>query len=126
MTPQQQTEQRQKQLLAIEKIENTPRPQKWVEIKKLVLELHPKLVQRDNDFADACKELRQKSTSNVGASKEFSLRNTMKLPDYLYQAITQLDPEIMIEMSGRNHGDQWRIGKQLYKAFPEYRIARTF
>lgn len=122
MTP----EQRQKHLQKLEKIENLPRPQKWIEAKKLILELHPHLVKVDQDFADACKELRQKSQSSVGASKEFNLRNTMKLPTYIYEAITKVDPEIMIEMSGRNHGHQYLIGKQLYKAFPEYRIARNF
>lgn len=122
MTP----EQRQKHLRTLEKIENLPRPDKWTEARKLLLELHPELVQKDHDFAEACKELRQKSASSVGASKGFNLRHTMKIPDYVYQAITKIDPELMVEMSGRNHGLQLLIGKQLYKAFPEYRIARNF
>lgn len=122
MTP----EQRDKHLKTIEKIENLPRPEKWREIKKLVLALHPELKPYDDDFADACKEIRQKTSSQTASSKEGNIRNTMKLPNYLYQAICKLDPNIMIEMSGRNHGEQRLIGKQLYNAFPEYRIARSF
>jgi len=122
MTP----EQRQKHLRTLERIENLPRPQKWVETKKLLLELHPELVKVDHDFAEACKELRQKSTSDVGASKGFNLRQTMKIPDYVLSALRNVDPDLMEEWSGRNHGLQILIGKQLYKAFPEYRIARNF
>lgn len=122
MTP----EQRDKHLRQIEKIEYLPRPQKWIEAKKLLLELHPELVAVDNEFAQACKEIRQNSESKVAASKSLNLRNTMKIPHYLYQTLTKIDPDLMIEMSGRNHGLQLLIGKQLYKAFPEYRIARNF
>lgn len=122
MTP----EQREKHVRTIEKIENMKRPEKWREIKKLVLELHPELVAGDNDFAEACAELRLKSTSRTGSSKTGNLRNTMKLPNWLYQSIKKLDPDIAVEMSGANHGLQLLIGKQLYKAFPEYRIARNF
>jgi hypothetical protein len=121
MTP----EQRAKHVKTIEKIENLARPQKWREIKKLLLDLHPELVPYDDDFAQACKELRQRSASKTAASKSGDLRNTMKIPNYLYQGIIKLDPDFMIEMSGRNHGHQILIGQQLYKAFPEYRIARA-
>lgn len=122
MTP----EQKQRHLRTIEKIENTPRPEKWREIRKFYLKLHPELVEVDREFSQACKEIRQASESKTGASKSLSMRNTMKLPNYVYRALTQLDPEIMIEMSGRNHGEQWRVGKQLYQAFPMYRIAREY
>ena len=122
MTP----EQRAKHIKTIEKIENLPRPAKWRETKKLLLALHPELKPVDDEFAQACKEIRQKTESKTASSKEMNIRNTMKIPNYLYQAIVKLDPEIMIEMSGRNHGEQRLIGKQLYTAFPEYRIARSF
>ena len=122
MTP----EQRAKHIKTIEKIENLPRPAKWRETKKLLLALHPELKPVDDEFAQACKEIRQKTESKTASSKEMNIRNTMKIPNYLYQAIVKLDPEIMIEMSGRNHGEQRLIGKQLYKAFPDYRIARSF
>lgn len=122
MTP----EQRQKHVRTIEKIENMPRPAKWRETKKLLLELHPELVQVDTDFCEAVKEHREKHQSKAGASKSLELRNTMKIPNYIMTAIRKIDPEINEEMSGRNHGDQWRIGKKLYQAFPEYRIARNY
>lgn len=122
MTP----EQRAKHLKTIEKIENLPRPAKWREIKKLTLALHPGLVSYDNDFAEACQELREKHESIVGASKKATLREPMKLPNYLYQALMKLDPELRAEMSGKNNGLQILIGKQLWQAFPEYRIARKF
>lgn len=122
MTP----EQRDKHVRTIEKIEYMKRPEKWREIKKLVLELHPELIPADNDFSEACKELRQKTVSKTASSKGGSIRNTMKIPNWILDAIRKLDPTINEEMSGKNHGHQLLISKQLYKAFPEYRIARNF
>lgn len=122
MTP----EQRVRHVRTIEKIEFMDRPDKWREIKKLVLELHPELVLADKEFSEACKELRQKSESKTASSKGLSIRNTMKLPNWLLDSIRKLDPQINEEMSGKNHGHQILISKQLYNAFPEYRIARNF
>lgn len=122
MTP----EQRQKHIATIEKIEFMERPHKWREIKKFMIELHPDLAQADKDFSEACKEIRQATVSKTASSKSGDLRHTMKLPNWLLDAIRKLDPEINAEMSGSNHGHQLLIGKQLYKAFPEYRIARNF
>lgn len=122
MTP----EQKAKDLRAIERIEFMPRPQKWREIRKFVLAKHPKYAAEDREFVQACKELRQKSESSTAASKSLDLRNSMKIPNYVYQALKLLDPEIAVEMSGRNHGLQEKFGEQLYKAFPEYRIARRW
>lgn len=117
-------EQREKHLKAIERIELATRPEKWRLIKKLVLELHPGFKIADKEFSEACKELRQKTESQTASSKSGDLRNTMKIPSYIYNAMVKLDPDLMAEMSGRNRGDQKQIGKQLYQAFPEYRIAR--
>ncbi|UOF78008.1 hypothetical protein [Caudoviricetes sp.] len=122
MTP----EQRQKYLNRIEQIEHMQRPDKWKAIRKLVLELNPELKKADDEFSQACKEWRQASASQTGASQQLNIRNTMKLPDWLYPQLIKFDPELKVEMSGRNHGHQLLIGKQLYKAFPEYRIARSF
>lgn len=122
MTP----EQRAKHLKTIERIEHLKRPEKWREIKKFTLELHPSLKALDHDFSEACKELRQKTESQTASSKSGTMRNTMKIPQFIYDAMIKLDPELLIEMSGRNKGSQELIGKQLYKAFPEYRIARTY
>jgi hypothetical protein len=122
MTP----EQREKHVRTIEKIELMERPGKWREIKKLVLDLHPELVPADDEFSQACKELRQATESKTASSKGGTIRNPMKLPNWLLDAIRKLDPAINEEMSGRNHGHQILISKQLYKAFPEYRIARNF
>lgn len=122
MTP----EQRDKHLKTIAKIENLPRPEKWQAIKKFILELHPELVEVEKAHCDACKEIRQKSEPKTAKSKGGDARMTMKLFGPVYTAITKMDPELMIEMSGKNNGDQEIIGKQLYKAFPEYRIAREY
>lgn len=122
MTP----EQRAKHVRTIEKIENMERPEKWREIKKFLLELHPELVPADDLHSQACKEWRQNNQSKTASSKLGSIRNTMKIPNYILDAIRKLDPEINEEMSGGNHGQQILISKQLYKAFPEYRIARNF
>lgn len=119
-------EQKQKYLKAIAKIENTPRPEKWRLIKKLTLELKPWLVQVEAGHAEACKELRIKNENKYASSKSGVMRNTMKLFGPVYTSITKLDPEIMVEMSGRNKGLEEKIGKQLYDAFPEYRIARLY
>lgn len=122
MTP----EQREKHLRTIEKIEYMPRPAKWREIKKFILDLHPELVPAEKEFSEGCKELRSNLQSKTASSKAGHIRNTMKLPNYLLDAIRKLDPEINEEMSGSNHGHQILIAEQLYKAFPEYRIARNF
>lgn len=119
-------EQRQRHLKAIEKIENTPRPEKWRLIKNLLLELKPWLVTAEAEHAEACKELRLKSENKYAQSKSGAMRNTMKIFGPVYQAITRLDPEAVVEMSGRNKGLQVKLGKQLYDAFPEYRIARRY
>lgn len=102
------------------------RPDKWREIKKFLLELHPELVPIDHNFAQSCKEMRQKNESKTASSQGGHMRNTMKIPQYLYSTLTKLDPDLLIEMSGRNHGAQEKIGKQLYKAFPEYKISRIY
>ena len=119
-------EQRQKYLKAIEKIENTPRPEKWKLIKKLILELKPWLVPYEEVHAQACKELRVKNENKYASSKSGVMRNTMKLFGPVYMAMTKLDPELRVEMSGKNKGLEILAGKQLYDAFPEYRIARLY
>lgn len=118
-------EQRDKHIKAIEKIENMKRPAKWREIKRLFLTLHPEFKTIDKEFSKACQEIREKTDSKVAASKGGHMQHTMKIPQYLYNALVKLDPELMVEMSGRNRGEQKLIGDQLYKAFPEYRIARV-
>ena len=122
MTP----EQKDKHLKAIEKIEKTPRPEKWKLIKKLTLELKPWLKPVEHDFAEACKELRLKNDNEFAASKSGAMRNSMKLFAPVYANMTKLDPELMLEMSGKNKGSQEKIGKQLWDAFPEYRICRKY
>lgn len=121
MTP----EQREKHLQSVDKIIAMKRPEKWRAIRKLLFELHPELVPAHDEHMQACKEWRQSTQSATASSKSGDIRNTMKIPNYVYQAIIKLDPEIMVEMSGRNNGDQIKIGEQLHKAFPEYRIARS-
>lgn len=119
-------EQRQKHLKAIEKIENTPRPEKWRLIRKLTLELKPWLIPVEADHAEACKEIRIKNANKYAASESGTMRNTMKLFGPVYTNMIKLDPELSVEMSGRNKGLEELIGKQLYDAFPEYRIARLY
>lgn len=119
-------EQRQKHLKAIEKIENAKRPEKWKLIKKLTLELKPWLIPLEAEHSEACKELRIKNENKYASSKTGTMRNTMKLFGPVYTAMMKLDPELKAEMSGKNKGLEELIGKQLYKAFPEYRIARLY
>lgn len=119
-------EQRQKYLKAIEKIENTPRPAKWTLIRKLTLELKPWLVPVEAAHSEACKELRIKNENKYASSKTGTMRNTMKLFGPVLTNLTKLDPELKVEMSGLNKGLEELIGKQLYDAFPEYRIARLY
>lgn len=122
MTP----ELKDKYLKAIEKIELTKRPEKWRLIKKLTLELKPWLIPVEHDHAEACKELRLKNENKYASSNSGTMRNSMKLFGPVYSSITKLDPEILIEISGKNKGDQEKIGKQLWDAFPEYRICRNY
>lgn len=118
-------EQRAKHLRTIEKIEGMKRPEKWRSIKEFTLELHPELSTIDKDFCDAVKELREAS-NKTASSATGELRNTMKIPQYIYEAIKNLDVDLMAEMSGGNLGAQELIGQQLYKAFPEYRVCRVY
>lgn len=101
------------------------RPEKWREIKRFLFELHPSYVELDKDFCQAVKELRDVSNKTASSAKG-TMRNTMKVPQYIYEALTAMDPEIMAESSGRMKGNQWKIGKELYNAFPEYRVARQY
>lgn len=121
MTP----EQKQKHLRAIEKIESTSRPAKWRLIKELTFALHPSFVPIDKDFCEAVKELRQAS-NKTASSASGDMRNTMKIPQYIYEALRTLDEDFMKEASGRNGGSQEQLGNLLYKAFPEYRVARQY
>lgn len=119
-------EQRQKYLKAIEKIENTPRPEKWRLIRKLTLALKPWLVPLEADHAEACKEMRVKNENKYASSKSGTMRNTMKLFGPVLTNMMKLDPELHQEMSGKHKGLEGIIGKQLYDAFPEYRISRLY
>lgn len=119
-------EQKQKRLKAIEKIEKTSRPEKWRLIKKLTLEIKPFLVPVEAEFCEAVKELRLKNENKYAASKSGVMRNTMKIFGPVYQNMIRLDPELSLEMSGKNKGAEELIGKQLYQAFPEYRTARIY
>lgn len=121
MTP----EQRAKHVKTIEKIENMKRPEKWREIRKFMFELHPELVTIDHDFCEAVKELREQS-NRTASSKSGEMRNTMKIPQYIYEALRTLDEGFMEEMSGKNLGAQEQFGYQLYKAFPFYRVCRNY
>lgn len=118
-------EQRAKHLRTIAKIENMKRPEKWSAIRDFTLELHPELRVIDKEFCEAVKEIREQS-NKTASSASGELRNTMKIPQYIYQAIRNLDVDIMEEMSGKNNGYQELIGKQLYNAFPMYRVARVY
>ena len=119
-------EQKQKYLKAIEKIENTKRPEKWRLIRDLTLELKPWLKPLEAGHNEACKELRIKNENKYASSKSGAMRNSMKLFGPVYQNMIRLDPELQLEMSGKNKGTEEFIGKQLYDAFPEYRIARIY
>lgn len=117
-------EQKEKHLKAIEKIESLPRPQKWREVKKFVLSIHPELRAIDKEYMQACKEMRQGLNSDTASSELGTLSLTMKIPTYVYQALIKFDPEIVEEASGRNKGYQYQIMQEMAKAFPEYRVAR--
>lgn len=126
MTP----EQRDKYLKAIEKIEKAARPEKWRLIKKLCIEVwstqKPWLILAEHEHAEACKELRLKNENKFAASKSGAMRNSMKLFGPVYSELRRFDPELQIELSGKNQGAQELIGKQLWDAFPEYRICRNY
>ena len=122
MTP----EQRQKHLKALEKIEHAKRPAKWRLIRDLLFELKPWLKPLEKAHNEACKELRQKNENEFAASKAGTTRNTMKLFGPVYSALIKADPDLKAELSGLNKGDQQLIGKNLWDAFPEYRICRKF
>jgi hypothetical protein len=119
-------EQKDKYIKAIAKIEQAKRPEKWKLTKNLILEIKPWLVPAEAEFSEACKELRLKNENKYAASKSGAMRNSMKLFGPVYTAMLKLDPELHIEMSGKNKGIQELIGKQLWDAFPEWRICRNY
>lgn len=119
-------EQEYKYIRAIENIELAQRPEKWKLIKKLTLELHPQLAKLEAEHSEACKELRIKNKDKHASSKSGTMRNTMKMFGPILIAMYKLDPQFKIEMSGKNKGLEELAGKQLYDAFPEYRIARAY
>lgn len=119
-------EQKAKYLKAIEKIEHAARPEKWRLIKNLTFELKPWLALEEAEHSQACKELRQTNQNKHASSKSGAMRETMKLYNPVFQNIRRLDPSIEEEMSGRNQGAQEFIGKQLWDAFPEWRVSRVY
>lgn len=121
MTP----EQRQKYIKAIERIENAPRPEKWRLTKQLILELKPWLVENEKEHCDACKELREAS-DKFAASKSGELRHSMMIYGPVFTAMRKIDPDLNVEMRAKNNASAALIGKQIWEAFPEYRIARNY
>jgi hypothetical protein len=119
-------EQKQKHLKAIEAIENAARPEKWRLTKKLILELKPWLVEAEKEHCEACKELREATENKFASSKTGVMRNSMKIYGPVFSALVKLDPELKVEMNARNNASTPLIGKQLWEAFPEYRIARNY
>jgi hypothetical protein len=119
-------EQRVKYVKAIERIELAPRPEKWRLTKQLILELKPWLVDEERQHCDACKEIRQASQDKYAASQTGVMRNSMKLYGPVYAAMVKLDHELKTELNASNKFTTPLIGKQLWEAFPEYRIARNY
>lgn len=119
-------EEKAKYVKAIEKIELADRPEKWRLIKKLVLDMKPWLKIAEAEHSQACKELRQANENKHDSSASMTMRGTLKLFGPVYENIMRLDPEIRVEMSGRNRGTQELIGKQLWDAFPEWRTCREY
>jgi len=50
----------------------------------------------------------------------------MKLYGPVYTTLTKLDPELKQEMGSYKNANAATAGKQLWDAFPEYRIARNY
>lgn len=126
MAPDISPAQRDKFLKSIEKIELADRPEKWRLIKKFTFDLKPWLKDEEAAHSEACKELRQKNENKYAASKSGTMRETMKLYNPVYQNLIRLDPELSVELSGRVKDADKFIGKQLWDAFPEWRISRTY
>lgn len=119
-------EQHQKYLKALERIELAGRPEKWRLARKLLFELKPWLVAEEHDHNEACKEIRLKNADKYAASKSLTMSNKMKLYGPVYSTIIKIDPDLKGALSGTNKGLQAEIGKQLWDAFPEYRICRNY
>lgn len=121
------TNPRQQQLDEIERIENLPRPHIWRATKDFVLRLHPEFRDIDRQFVEACREIREADLTNkTASSKSGSMRNTMKIPQFIYEALIAMDPPLLEDISGKNGEAAAMMGKKLYNAFPEYRIARAY
>lgn len=117
---------RQQQINEIARIESLPRPRKWTETKRFLFALRPDLKAVDKGFVEAVKEMREQNDNKFAASTGGNMRNTMKIPQYIYDAILGMDPGLADEWSGKNGEAAKIIGRQLRKAFPEYNVARVY
>ncbi len=121
------TNPRQQQLDEIARIEGLARPHNWQAARDFYLKLHPEFKLYEKEFIEACKELRFADNNvTTGATKSGSMRNTMKIPPYVYRSMQMFDKDLQQDLSGKNGNDLEKISKQLWKAFPEYQIARAF
>lgn len=118
-------EQRDKYLKALEKIELADRPEKWRLTKKFILDLKPWLVEAEKEHCEAVKELRDLSNKHA-ASKSGTMRNSMKIFGPVLIAMFKTDPDLRAEMGASSKGSSPLIGKQLWEAFPEYRVSRSY
>lgn len=111
----------------IEYIESLPSGEKrWYAIRDFYFKLHPEHIPLHKDFIQAVKEIREAHSSKLAMSDSGNFRNTMKIPQFIYVALVTLDHDLLKAMDGKTGNAIEHISKKLYKAFPEYRVARLY
>ena len=107
----------------LERIEGLPQMQRWREIKNLLFKIKPELKPIDADFCAAIRQGRDfNMLKDTGASKSGSTRRLYSMPQYMYAAITLMDPEFLTLSEDKDANKA--LHRKIARAFPEYRLAK--
>lgn len=105
-------------------IESLPQAERWKEIKKLMLDLHPDLREADRYFCeDVARTRNEQLFKDTGASKSGDTRQLISLPDFLYQAFRVADPDFEPTQTSKDPNVVKKLYYKLWEVFPEYRVA---
>lgn len=107
----------------VERIECLPQSQRWREIKRLLFETKPELIEVDRQFIAALQDERELEMLNdLGASKSGSTRRLYSMPQYMYAMLHLIDPEFTRLQEDPQTSKKTNL--KIAEVFPEYRLAR--
>lgn len=107
----------------VERIECLPQSQRWREIKRLLFETKPELIEVDRQFIAALQDERELEMLNdLGASKSGSTRRLYSMPQYMYAMLHLIDPEFTRLQEDPETSKKTNL--KIAEVFPEYRLCR--